>query len=302
VWDANHKGVWHLAESGNGTLDEFADSTTNANHGQGGAGVAGDTPTQIAGQIGNGQDFDETTEFIAVPKVENDIDVTKGTMSAWITLDPSSSLTFAFETKGADADNGIGLWWDDGLREFVMYYSAGGTLKTVQTGAVSEDSAWHLATITWDTGADEVKAFIDGSQVGGTQTGLGTWAGGFNGYGTIGAQSKSGRWGWWDGIIDEARISDKARSADWIKASYLSQNGTFAFCTFGGEGAGDYVAQIAGDGDGGSDISTGWKRFRVDLGRLSAGDHTLTIGGYNNKKTDDDEITTIIIDDVIIWK
>jgi len=41
VWDANYKGVWHLNESGNGTADEFADATSNANHGQ---GVGGGSP------------------------------------------------------------------------------------------------------------------------------------------------------------------------------------------------------------------------------------------------------------------
>jgi len=35
VWDSNYKGVWHLNESGNGTADEFADATSNANDGQG---------------------------------------------------------------------------------------------------------------------------------------------------------------------------------------------------------------------------------------------------------------------------
>ncbi len=43
VWDANYQAVWHLDEGGNGTFNEFADSTTNANHGQGGDGVASDT-------------------------------------------------------------------------------------------------------------------------------------------------------------------------------------------------------------------------------------------------------------------
>ena len=34
------------------------------------------------------------------------------------------------------------------------------------------------------------------------------------------------------GSLDEVRISNTARSADWIKASYLSQNGSFAFTSF----------------------------------------------------------------------
>jgi hypothetical protein len=35
VWNTNYKAVWHLKESGNGTADEYSDSTSNPNHGQG---------------------------------------------------------------------------------------------------------------------------------------------------------------------------------------------------------------------------------------------------------------------------
>ena len=62
----------------------------------------------------------------------------------------------------------------------------------------------------------------------------------------------------------------------------------------------DYLAQIVGDGNGGSARTTGWRLFQVDLGTLAAGTHTLVIGGYNNKKTYNDESTTILIDDVLL--
>ncbi len=118
VWDANYKAVWHLKESSTGTLDDFADSTANANHGQGGDGASGDTPTQIAGQIGTAQDFDGTSEFIAIPKVENDVDVTEGTMSAWIALDPVNDWKVAIEIRSVTADNTLALWWNDGGENF----------------------------------------------------------------------------------------------------------------------------------------------------------------------------------------
>ena len=35
VWDANFVGVWHLIEQGNGTTNEFKDSTVGAHHGKG---------------------------------------------------------------------------------------------------------------------------------------------------------------------------------------------------------------------------------------------------------------------------
>ena len=62
----------------------------------------------------------------------------------------------------------------------------------------------------------------------------------------------------------------------------------------------DYIAQIAGDGNGGSSRTTGWKVFQVDLGTLAAGSHTVAIGAYNNKKTLANESTELLIDDVLV--
>ena len=67
-----------------------------------------------------------------------------------------------------------------------------------------------------------------------------------------------------------------------------------------GTGGNAFLARIAGNGNGGTPRTTGWVVVQVDLGTLSAGNHTLTIGGFNNKKTFRDEVTDIRIDDVIV--
>ena len=60
------------------------------------------------------------------------------------------------------------------------------------------------------------------------------------------------------------------------------------------------VVRLTGDGDGGSDQTTDWQLFEIDLGPLTVGDHTVTIGGLNNKKTTLSEATEILIDDIVI--
>lgn len=67
-----------------------------------------------------------------------------------------------------------------------------------------------------------------------------------------------------------------------------------------GVGGNDYVARIAGDGNGGDVVSTGWQLFEANLGTLAAGTHTLTIGAYNSRKTFNDEVTRVLIDDVMV--
>ena len=60
----------------------------------------------------------------------------------------------------------------------------------------------------------------------------------------------------------------------------------------------DYVAQVVGNGNGGSAISTGWTTFSSQLGSLAAGSYDLIVGGYNNKKTFTNEETVVLFDDV----
>ena len=51
---------------------------------------------------------------------------------------------------------------------------------------------------------------------------------------------------------------------------------------------------------GGAGSDTGWRTASFSIPHLTAGSHTLTLGGYNNDATDGDEDTEIFIDDIVI--
>ena len=70
--------------------------------------------------------------------------------------------------------------------------------------------------------------------------------------------------------------------------------------TLYGTGGNDYIAQITGDGNGGSDQTTGWQTVNLDLGPLSAGTHNVDLGGYLNAKTATNESAEIRIDNVSV--
>ena len=55
-----------------------------------------------------------------------------------------------------------------------------------------------------------------------------------------------------------------------------------------------------GNGEGGSNVTTGWQQVTLALGTLAAGSHELVIGGFNNQKTAANESTTVLIDDVLL--
>jgi hypothetical protein len=67
-----------------------------------------------------------------------------------------------------------------------------------------------------------------------------------------------------------------------------------------GTGLNDFIAQVAGDGNGGTPRTTGWQLVTLDLGTRSAGSHVLRLGGFNNQKTLNDESTEVLIDDVLL--
>lgn len=222
TWNANYKAVWNLSESGSGSMDEFQDATSNYNHAQGGDGAAAATPTQIAGQIGYAQDFDGG-DWIAIPKVSNDVNGDAGTLSLWVTANPVSVWMNAFSMETDDTgDNKVIMSWYDAVDGFKMQYTADGNKSAFTTDVVSDDSNWHYMTITWDEAADEVKHFVDGEKVDTDRT-LGDWAGTIDIYPAIGASGIAIRENMWDGIIDEVRISSTARSEDWIKTEYYNQ-------------------------------------------------------------------------------
>jgi len=68
-----------------------------------------------------------------------------------------------------------------------------------------------------------------------------------------------------------------------------------------GEGDADYIARVHGNGNGGIPEGTGWRTFAASVGPLSAGSHTLVIGGHNNRKSWDNESTAVQIDEVLVY-
>ena len=219
---ATIKGVWHLAETvaddpatANGVHE---DSTTNGNDGD------QNNNDDIAGRIAGGQDFDVTADYIVIDDAADDIDGDEGAVSAWIKMDPMDGRGIVFNAHDDDDNNFRMHWLDSGVFRFNYRANAVPVTET-DPGATDTDGLWHLVAMTWDTaaGADgEMKAYIDGAQVGTTQTALGSWTGDGVMDVCIGAQADDKSL-LFNGIIDEVRISDTARSADWIATEYNNQ-------------------------------------------------------------------------------
>lgn len=94
--------------------------------------------------------------------------------------------------------SGVGVWTDTVVREIVRLrpnstdnmpiirrtatnnqlefrYSAGGVVESVGIGSLSS-VGWMALAMTWSKAAEEMKAYINGAQVGTTQVTLGVWS------------------------------------------------------------------------------------------------------------------------------
>jgi hypothetical protein len=226
VWDANFAGVWHLREDPSTAAPQFADSTVNDLHGtnQGGL-LAADL---IAGKIGGAIEFDhDPDDWIEVPQALS-ITGTAVTAEAWVySLDWTvGSDSVAINTGGAVNTERFFVGVDTAGPLCIRATTDVAHYRTDQ-GPVPVGEWVHIA-MTYDGIAH--KGYVNGAEVQSNPASgniLATTA-----PGRIGARFDTRRF---SGQIDEVRVSDSPRSAEWIQTGYNNQNSPAAFYTVGAE-------------------------------------------------------------------
>jgi hypothetical protein len=136
-----------------------------------------------------------------------------------------------------DSQNRITFTYHESLDSFRFRHEGGDTeIKVERAASEIPQNTWTHAAMTWDKNAGvsgEFKAYINGLQVGSTLTGLGTWVGSVA-YGDLGRRYDNQEY--YDGSLDEARISSIARSADWIQTAYTNRSAPSSFYSVGTSG------------------------------------------------------------------
>ena len=241
VWNTTYAGVWHLNQAGSGAANEFRDSSGTGNHGQGGGGSAAETPTQAAGRIGSGQNFDGADDFIAVSDAASLRLTSSMTLEGWVRMDSfgSADVVNALLRKGEDNPNNYQL----SIGEQTPFFTLD---DDENTGVVAPSTVnagqWYQLTATFDGSTREL--YINGVLVGSDAYS-----------GPIGTDLRDlyigGRPGTdlSDGIIDEVRISNTARSADWIAAQYANVTNA-GYLSFGAQQSATGGGVLFNDSDG----------------------------------------------------
>ena len=229
VWDSNYKMVQHLQET-TGGANAIQDSTANTNH-----GTDNNTPTLGAtGQIDGAISFDGTNDDITVAD-SSSLDISGNiTLEAWVkpilstghsrvVIKSHTSWTLPYYMYALWVhQDGLGFGLSDGADRYW-----GGEVK----GSLSDNVTQYIAG-TYD--GSQQKWYINGSNVATDNLSI-----------TLGTNAENLLIGraidastLFTGTIDEVRISNTARSADWLLTSYNNQNSPATFFTLGVAGAG----------------------------------------------------------------
>lgn len=204
VWDSNYKGVWHLNSL-------TADSTSNANTGTNNGVTSG------TGKVGSGGVFDGASHYIGIATpVASSVPMT---FSAWVNLDDLNNYYGILSEKGVINDS-YNIGFD--------YNSFGGT-KMLASSYNASGNGWKYATINSQpaTNWQYVTGVFTDTETFVYVNGVASSSGPVTQNPTV-TETRIGYDQWsatyFKGLIDEPRISNVARSADWIKFEYANMN------------------------------------------------------------------------------
>ena len=219
VWDSNYKSVWHLP---NGTTLSATDSTSNADNGtnSGMTASAGEIDGAASGDGGNGHQINTANN----PYSSSVFSSNGLTLSAWVkpASTPSGNPSQIVSLEGAyviDVTTGGKLGFE-----------INGTGTDIASSASVPNSSWTYIVGTSDS-SGHLKTYVNGvADTTGSQTfyNLNSLTRPFTLAGHPTATGFN-----FNGTLDEARISNIARSADWIAAEYNNQSSPSTFYSLG---------------------------------------------------------------------
>ncbi|MDF1673628.1 MAG: DUF2341 domain-containing protein, partial [Vicingaceae bacterium] len=219
VWDTNYKGVWHLNN------DEF-DGTSNTNN-----LVSTGTVNAPLAEIAGGQSFsfNEKLNGGIQPELRILGDVT---VESWVNFNTlqtgagDNSIIGYGNPALANADNHsykLNVLNTNQLRAFWEYGSGIGEGAVSTLAAPIVLGAWNHLAFSRNSTSRTITFYFNGAQLG-APVGYGNNPNGganseiFLGEGFPGFDL--------DGLLDECRVSDIERSADWMSTSYNSMSNT----------------------------------------------------------------------------
>jgi hypothetical protein len=237
VWDAHHRGVWHLGNGYSTAAGFYTDSTANANHGT--LTDANANSAAVAGKAGGALDLNGDADFLNVGSASSLDDVNPRTLEFWIKREGIAIMQLAaksgsggyfsaeIQAAGSSGANTVRLWekWSN---------NAGWRGATQLTGP----NKFYYVVVAYDSGStgNSPSIYIDG--VAETVTVLTAPSGSHASDAANAMRIGAASWGeYFSGVIDEVRLSAALRPPAWIAATYNTIHSPETFLTPGPEEA-----------------------------------------------------------------
>lgn len=216
TWSSGFGGVWHLNQS----LGFQTDSSPNALSGT--STAMADASTSV---IPKAAALNGTTSTVTIPNASA-LNPSFISVEAWVRTTSTGLCSILSKDKTISP---AGRVWqfrvNAGKVEFIPF-NATANANLVSTAVVS-DGEFHHVCGTWD--GTTARVYVDG-----VQSGSVAFAGSLRTAQANAAyigRMETGTPNFFPGTLDEVRLSQSARSADWIKASYDNQKPASVFLT-----------------------------------------------------------------------
>lgn len=221
VWDSNFKLVMHMAQDPNGDVaDAIKDSTSNVNHGTPAGSMT--SADSVDGKIGKAIDFDGNDTITISADVSLKFGVGNFTIETIFKTSSANALSQITYGDRSDSQGWSALLGTSGVGKFIIDDA---TTQTIVADAVdhADGVSHYYAAVMNRTGEGLIyidEALTNTTNISESSLTLDTVD---HDDITIGANWSGSGWSnFFLGSIDEVRISNSARSAAWIKATYHS--------------------------------------------------------------------------------
>ena len=230
VWDTNFTGVWHFPS---GTTLTANDSTLNGDTGTIGNGVAA-----AAGFIDGGASFNGSgTAYISLPSSSTVWNFAGDmTLSAWMRTTGNGMDVIQLQNGNPLAYLSVGPTTVGGSSNTAVAYfrTNTGGVQIANGNSRINDGNWHNIQAVRSVNSGSVTLFVDGkldSMTSYSDSGPISISGGAENIGGLGGGYQ------FRGNMDEVRISNSARSADWIASEFNNQSSPATFYSLSAENA-----------------------------------------------------------------
>ena len=228
VWANAFNGVWHMSQNP-GTDPQLLDSTSNNEDGSFQGGM--DSSDQVNGKANGALDFDGINDYINLGDVNTRLDAV--TVEAWFYHESTGDERIFCKSSGtAVSDHILSLGIDDDIvRVRLRTQGPGGGVTSHDSNSFATTNKWQYVAFTWSRTTENLYIYGDDSLIGSfTKRGFRIQPSNIDV--TIGnVNTVDSRY--WDGVLDEIRLSSVDRSPAWLKATYFTVSEPDKFVSFG---------------------------------------------------------------------